>query len=145
MTSIRVADLDGNGSLDIILQSTANDPFYKGTRIDVFSQSNGSFTINKSYSGVTVSEDKWNKNLYLSDVNRDGKIDIISTGASTKIILNTGSQLVIDKTALPIDQNASAVEMWDINGDGSLDFVYAQMLPNSLPNVQNVGIFTIFA
>lgn len=142
VTSIELADLDGDGSLEIILQSTSSEPFYKGTRLDIFSQVDGIFQINESYSGIVVSEALWNKHLYVSDMNRDGKLDLISVGQDTKILLNDGSGFEVDTNALPFDQYR-VNEMWDVNADGRLDFVYIDMVPNSLDSVLTLGVFVL--
>lgn len=142
-TSVLTGDLDGDGDIEIVFSSTSYDPFYEGTQIEIYEQNNGKFVLNETFSRTVVSETNWNKNLYLTDINRDGKLDLISTGRETKILLNDGASFVIDKTVLPLEQFVSVVEMWDINSDGRLDLVYTQRLPNSPPNIQSVGVFVM--
>ena len=79
VVDIDVGDLDGDGNQDIVLNRTAEEPFYTGFYIQIISGvGNRSFSDTTSQSidiGATEAS-KWINWLRLVDINRDGHLDI---------------------------------------------------------------------
>lgn len=144
ITDIRAGDLNKDGKYEVVMSSTSSNPFYKGTKIDIYEYASSALINSGSYN---VSENRWNDNLYIVDVNKDGFLDIVSTGflPDTKILINNGRSFVIDKDfKAPWDSTNAAVEMWDINSDGRLDFVYTAHENPTSPSVLNMGVYVMF-
>jgi len=127
------------------MSSTAAEPFYRGTIVYVYGQTNGEYARMESF---VVSEQRWNSKLHVTDVNRDGLLDIVSTGLSTpdtKILINNGKTFKFDESfRAPWDAVWTAVEMWDVNNDGRLDFLYTKQEERITPNTLNVGVYVMF-
>ncbi len=139
VTDISIADLTGDGKKEIVMSTTAEQPFYRGTTIYVFGQT--------GVETFVISEQRWNSKLHVTDVNRDGLLDIVSTGylPDTKILINDGKTFRVDETfRAPWDSAWTGVEMWDVNNDGRLDFLYTKQEQQIIPNTLNVGVHVMF-
>jgi len=139
VTDISIADLTGDGKKEIVMSTTAEQPFYRGTTIYIFGQTG----VEK----FVISEQRWNSKLHVTDVNRDGLLDIVSTGymPDTKILINDGKTFKFDETfRAPWDSAWTGVEMWDVNNDGRLDFLYTKQEQQIIPNTLNVGVHVMF-
>lgn len=144
VTDISIADLTGDGKKEIVMSSTAEEPFYRGTTVYVYGQTNGVFARTETF---VISEQRWNSKLHVTDVNRDGLLDIVSTGylPDTKILINDGKTFRVDETfRAPWDSVFAGVEMWDVNNDGRLDFLYTKQEQQIAPNMLNVGVHVMF-
>lgn len=144
VTDISIADLTGDGKKEIVMSSTAEVPFYRGTTVYVYGQTNGVYARTETF---VISEQRWNSKLHVTDVNRDGLLDIVSTGymPDTKILINDGKTLRVDETfRAPWDSTFAGVEMWDVNNDGRLDFLYTKQEQQITPNTLNVGVYVLF-
>ena len=145
VTDITIADLNGDGKKEIVMSSTAAEPFYKGTTIFVYGQTNGEYARTEAF---VISEQRWNSKLFVTDVNRDGLLDIVSTGLSTpdtKILINNGKTFKVDESfKAPWDPVWTGVEMWDINNDGKLDFIFTKQEQQITPKTLNVGVYVMF-
>jgi hypothetical protein len=143
VTDISIADLNGDGKKEIVMSSAPVEPFYKGTTIFVYGQTNGEYG-----ESFVVSEQRWNSKLHVTDVNRDGLLDIVSTGLSTpdtKILINTGKTFKFDESfKAPWDHVGTGVEMWDVNSDGKLDFIFTKQEQQITPKTLNVGVYVMF-
>jgi len=84
---IQAADLDQDGSKEIVMVSTQNNPFYSGWALQVLKQVNGSYVdvtatafgssiSNEGKSGAAASS-AWLTFVKLVDINADGNIDIV--------------------------------------------------------------------
>ena len=84
---IQAADLDQDGSKEIVMVSTQNSPFYSGWALQVLKQVNGSYVdvtanafgssiSNEGKPGVAVTS-AWLAFIKLIDINADGNIDIV--------------------------------------------------------------------
>jgi len=145
VTDISIADLNGDGKKEIVMSSAPVEPFYKGTTIFVYGQTNGEYGKTDSF---VVSEQRWNSKLHVTDVNRDGLLDIVSTGLSTpdtKILINNGKTFKFDESfKAPWDHVGTGVEMWDVNSDGKLDFIFTKQEQQITPKTLNVGVYVMF-
>lgn len=145
VTDISIVDTNGDGKKEIVMSSTSQEPFYRGTTIYVYGQSSGEYVRTETF---VVSEQRWNSKLHVTDVNRDGLLDIVSTGymPDTKILINDGKTFKMDESfRAPWDNKYTGVEMWDVNNDGRLDFLYTNHEQKLItPNVLNVSVFVMF-
>lgn len=142
-TDVVTADLNHDGRPEILFSSTSYAPFYKGTYVDVYTQNDGKYTLSQT---INVSDTTWNGKFYVTDVNDDTYLDVVSTGnrSDTKILINDGNSLTVDDTFIAPWTNTATVEMLDINGDGHLDFVYTAMVTPTALNTQSLGVFVMF-
>ena len=79
VVDIDVGDLDGDGNMDIVLNRTADDPFYRGFYIQVLSGvGNRAFsdTTGQSIDFGTREVGDWIYWLRLVDINGDGHLDV---------------------------------------------------------------------
>ncbi len=141
-TDVLAADIDGDRIPEIVMMSTnqSKNAFYDETRLDVFKLVSGSY---EKVQSLLVSDTKWNRNTYFSDMNDDGFLDIASLGHDSKIIMNDHGNFFVSDYDLPFEQYISAAEMWDLNRDGKLDLVYTQNGTSPSPTdtqVQNVYV-----
>lgn len=119
--SVRVADLDGDGMQDIIVGS-ANSPI---DSIIIFRNTSTSgvlsFTRATGYVAVTT------YNMAIGDIDKDGKVEIVSTTSSGIHMLKNnsspGSISFTDAGDFSIGQYPQDVEIADINGNGKPDII----------------------
>ena len=116
-SSLVVADIDGDGNLDLVL---AGRSAIGGSPVSVlFGRGNGTFDSARDYGSDGASS------VAVGDVNRDGKLDIITTYS---VFLGLGNRTFAAPVSLPYigDWDISlAVAIADFNGDGNLDVVKA--------------------
>ena len=84
---IQAADLDQDGSKEIVMVSTQNNPFYSGWALQVLKQVNGSYVdVTATAFGSSVSNEgkpgaaassAWLAFIKLVDINADGNLDIV--------------------------------------------------------------------
>jgi hypothetical protein len=119
-SSLVVADIDGDGNLDLVL---AGRPAIGGLPLNVlFGRGNGTFDSARDYGSDGA------LSVAVGDVNRDGKLDIITTDS---VFLGLGNRTFAAPVSLPYigDWDISlAVAIADFNGDGNLDVVKANSL-----------------
>lgn len=117
-TSIRTADVNGDGKLDIL---TAN-------------YSSGSVSVRLGdgaggFSGSTTINGQSNpRSLVVADVNGDGKLDLLTANAgsnSVSVQLGDGAGGFSGSTSISVDDNPYSLAIADVNGDGKLDFLAA--------------------
>ncbi|MGB1846377.1 MAG: FG-GAP repeat domain-containing protein, partial [Candidatus Poseidoniaceae archaeon] len=135
-TSVRVADIDNDGDLDIVATSGRDGTvaWYEndGASSPSFTENN----ITTSFSGA--------KNADLVDIDSDGDIDIIIASESASTIAWYENDGAADPswTASNIDTNADGawrVYVADMDGDGDLDIVSQSNLDNTIAWYENDG------
>ena len=151
---VRVADIDGDGSLDFVTTSSGNGggTVYRNDGTGKFSPAtitltNGASTFTSvilqtnTVSGCNVAD------LLVGDVNIDGKLDLVSPSEGATYI-NTSNPGVISFTvkanSIPNTKNGVLV---DINGDGFLDAVGSLAIGTQVPVDayinDSTGVFTL--
>ena len=72
-------------------------------------------------------------NLIITDVNRDGRMDIVATsGNSLRVLLGDGRGAFNPEAPIPVGPGAWRVAAADLNGDGAIDVVTSNSDSNSL-------------
>jgi hypothetical protein len=130
LSEIAVADLDGDGRLDIVVAN------YYTSVVSVFQNlsSPGSLTSNSFGSRLDLGVGNSPVSVAVSDLDGDGKPDVITAdfgGGTLSILRNisTGGLLTSNSFAAPVSLtvpgNPSEVVARDINGDGKVDLITA--------------------
>ena len=129
-TSVALADVNGDGKLDLLLTNQCSDSNCTTGQVSVLlGNGDGTFQSAVTYgtSGLYAGS------LAVADINRDGKLDLILTDqCESNSICNTGFLAVLlgngDGTfqtpltiAVPSPQSISQLMLVDFNGDGYLD------------------------
>ena len=115
-TSIAVGDLNGNGTLDLVVANSSS-------RTVSVLLGNGSGFFGKA---MTYPAGGFPVSVAAADVNGDGKLDLVVANGSVGVLLGNG-----DATFRPIvtydsgGSSASAVAVGDVNGDGKADLIVA--------------------
>lgn len=114
----RLADMDGDGSLDVVISNDAPDP-----KLVYLNDGKGHFRV-----GSTYGRPEWEtRNASVADVNGDGLPDIIVANRSDKsanyVCLNRGRGR-FDADCIPFARYpATTITPADINHDGPIDLV----------------------
>jgi hypothetical protein len=126
--SVILADVNGDGNLDIVIPDTLGD--YKGAAVVVLLGNGGvNFQSPASYG---ISSSRVAGSIAIGDVNGDGKPDIVVSsftagGRMGKISVFLGSgdgTFQPEKVALSGLQAPSSLLLADFNGDGKLDLAF---------------------
>lgn len=147
---VELADLDGDGDLDLLFANEIPPipPFGpNGSQNLIYiQQSNGTFTdetATRLPSNPNVSQ-----KIKTLDVDNDGDLDILELNiGQNEILINNGSGVFTNGTAgrLPIVNNSSrGIGIADVNGDGADDLIFANSNneQNQLLLNNGSGVFT---
>lgn len=122
-SSVAVADVNGDGKLDLVIGS--------GTGISVMlGNGNGTFQAAVNFGPTAV----WS--VTVADVNGDGKLDIVATTFSSNtvnILLGNGDG-TFQAGAIYTVTGASFASVGDLNGDGKPDLVVPSDAPVGCPS-----------
>jgi len=120
-----IADVNGDGKPDIVATHHELNAItvLLGDGHGGFTEANGSpFDF-----GVSLF------NLIITDVNRDGRMDIVATsGNSLRVLLGDGRGAFNPEAPIPVGPGAWRVAAADLNGDGAIDVVTSNSDSNSL-------------
>lgn len=141
--SIYVADIDGDGNIDLLSASTSDDTlaWYKNTGTGGF----GSFGEQQI---ITQNLDQ-TRYITAADIDSDGDMDVLATTGSINLVVwyenldglgNFGTQQIIS-TDLLLPKMVIAA---DVDGDGDVDVIIASKLDNKVTwfkNLDGLGTF----
>ena len=115
LTNALVADVNGDGNLDIVAVTDGTAYIFPG---------HGDFTFGAP---ATLTTGVLPLDGVIADLNGDGRQDIVlanSEGHSISIFLNHGA-LTFTAADMPLDMSANDVVARDLDGDGKIDLVVA--------------------
>jgi len=114
--SLISVDINGDGKLDLIAKGPADVTAMLGL-------GNGSFTEGVTYS-IENSGAFSSQATVLADINRDGKLDIVSTGSNKlNILLGHGDGSFVSDAGKPGGVNSRRLIAADANHDGNIDVI----------------------
>ncbi|MFN8573949.1 MAG: VCBS repeat-containing protein [Gemmatimonadaceae bacterium] len=114
----RLVDLDGNGTLDVVISNDAPDP-----KLVYLNDGKGHFRVGSQYG-----HPEWEtRNASVVDVNGDGRPDIIAANRSDKpqnyVCLNDGHGAFSSDCRPFARYSATTITPGDMNHDGQVDLV----------------------
>ena len=137
-TAVALADLDRNGTLDLIVGHTNGVSVFPGDGAGRFGAET---TLATGVSAV---------DLAVGDLNRDGKLDVVfsTTAGSLQVLLGNGTGGVLASIVIPGFITPGALGLADLNRDGVLDLVVLDSGAGTLlflPGVANatLGVPTV--
>jgi hypothetical protein len=136
---LAVADFNGDGKLDLAAGNYLSDP--AGQLYVLTNNGSGGFTISQ-----TVTIGKGPMSVIAADINGDGKPDLITANSqdlgndgngsvdfgTLTVLTNNGSGGFVVAETLDIGGSAQSVTAADVNGDGRLDLICANLQDDSL-------------
>ena len=137
-TAIRLADVDGDGDLDILANSSNN------ARVRLYRNDGSGFYVDMTLAKMPAWSGGVPTGLDVSDIDGDGDPDIIiSTTGQNLAYVNDGTGSFADETStrLPTESESTGeVRLADVDRDNDLDFVIAD--PARLYLNDGAGVFT---
>ena len=136
-TSVRIADLDGDGAPDLAVANRASDSVSV-----LINRGNGTFPPKRDYRTGPFPID-----VTVGDVNRDGKRDLVvadsgeytdAVGSAVSVLLNTGGAGFARKHDYRVRGGAEAVALADLNSDGAVDVATVNPVASSGPDSVSV-------
>jgi hypothetical protein len=134
---IDIADMDGDGKPDLIV-SSGNSGFFSFFKNTTVSAGAISFAPKQDYTLLTHPD-----NIAISDLDNDGKPDLISSNFSDNsisIFRNTsvgGSFSLGQRTDYAAGSNPSFVTTADLDGDGKMDIILSNYSSNTISFFKN--------
>ncbi|MEC7201987.1 MAG: VCBS repeat-containing protein, partial [Verrucomicrobiota bacterium] len=135
-TSVHVADMDGDGDLDIVSTSQSDDKI-------AWYENNGAADPTWSAVDIATSADGA-YGVHVADMDGDGDLDIVSASYNDDTIAWYENNGAADPSWTAADIATSADGAWDIivadmDGDGDLDIVSASSIDNTIAWYENDG------
>lgn len=137
----RTTDLDGDGDLDIVISHSRYSPFYGGDYLQIIRNDGGVFVditntaLRQENSDIYAGFLQWSPALYVKDVNKDGKDDIIFArqNGTLRIYINeNGSSFRNFDVPLPASEGVGVlIGFDDFDNDGNFEAVYWQFGGNA--------------
>ncbi|MEM1224665.1 MAG: VCBS repeat-containing protein [Planctomycetota bacterium] len=131
-SSVQVADVDGDGDLDLLSASFDDDKiaWYENDGSENFTLQ----TISVSADGAS--------DVQAADIDGDGDLDVVSASYRDHTIAwyeNDGTQFFTLRTISDFAFGATSVRVADVDGDGDLDVLSASSLDSSIAWYENDG------
>ena len=118
MTDMALADLNGDGKLDIVIANNSQNNFSV-----LINSGTGTFPNTVQYSAGTGA-----KYINVADINKDGKADVIVSSQSDNKIstfINNGNGTFANQMDYVVGTNPGRAAAADLENDGDLDSVFA--------------------
>jgi len=125
--SVLLADLKGDGNLDIITTNSNT-----ATMSIFINKGDGTGTFNAPYTINTGSEPG---DVIAADFNGDGKIDLATEDTSSNtvsIYIGNGDGTFKPRVTYPVGNKPSGILAFDFNGDGIMDLAVANSSSNTI-------------
>jgi len=114
---IATGDVDGDGDADVAVTSRLG--------IDMFFQSGGGLRPAVSVPVPGGASDLINGDVRLSDVDSDGRADIVAAGLSQAVVMRGNADGTFQPPVTVVAAQLKQVEVGDATGDGKVDVVLA--------------------
>lgn len=147
------SDLDDDGDPDLLIVHSRYDPYYGGSYIQYLRNDNSklvditSSAIPQNNSIIFAKRLEWSDNIYVIDVNKDGRKDIVYADydKTLTIYINLGNNLYNTvSTQLPSSSGAGRlVGVDDYDADGIPEFVYYQYGGDQKTNKYYINVYEI--
>src|SRR5262245_17727158 len=125
--SVAIADLNGDGRLDLAVANYGNPLSGVGTISVLLGSVGGGFQGQTQYPTLTGFAGA--QSVAIGDLNGDSRLDLVVADASNKVPVLLGQAgggfLALTPRALSGANNPSSVALGDLNGDGRLDLAIA--------------------
>ena len=144
MSSIAVADVNGDGIPDVIISNGSGSA--AGVRV-LFNDGHGNLAADVSYPTET-SAGLGPVSVIAADINGDGKPDLVTANGNNgtvSILINNGDGTFAAPVSYAAGTDPVAVAVGDVNGDGFPDLVVADSAGNSVQVLLNNGNGTFAA
>lgn len=127
--AVRAADLDGNGSPDLIVDHRAEEGL-------LLLRGRGDGTFASTGTVVNAGGDPY-RGMAVGDLNEDGRVDLVTPNpTSVGLLLSTQeSALAYGRHSIDTKAGPFAADLGDLNGDGLLDVIAALDEGSSLVQV----------
>ncbi|MEW5688267.1 MAG: FG-GAP-like repeat-containing protein [Pseudomonadota bacterium] len=132
-------DVNNDGRADLLISYSvfgSGDPT-RGIQLLVNDGQGGFTDDTASRLPATIQGGAWSRRIHLTDVNGDGKTDLVlSNGSSTPVYLNDGVGKFVEMSGLLPGNQFDQFTPADVNGDGRTDFIAWRGLFNNAENLR---------
>ena len=134
--SVFAADMDGDGDMDIVSASTTDDTI-------AWYENNGAADPTWAAADIATSADGA-RSVFAADMDGDGDMDIVSASYNDNTIAWYENNGAVDPTWTASDiatsaANALSVYAADMDGDGDMDIVSADVIDDTIAWYENNG------
>jgi hypothetical protein len=143
--SVSIADLDGDGKLDVLVLNADNNLVSIFRNISV----SGAITTNSFSARIDLPGGNAMRGIASQDLNGDGKPEIIvgnQNDANISIYENNstiGNIAFASRVNFHAGNGATTIAIGDVNGDGSPDVAVANYFDSTISVFQNLSIFGV--
>ena len=141
-SSVTLGDVNGDGRLDIISANGGSNTvsvLLASPGVDITSGFSGILPTNPAISPVRATAPQYT-DIQFGDFNRDGILDIVSSGSGAELTLNLGHGNGTYKAATSISAiKPNQIRIGDVNRDGKMDIVSSDPLNGIIYLFRGIG------